>query len=111
MRPETTEFGFKMLGKGDLDVSRIQSSEYSTFKRLLSECDIFVDVGANVGLFTMIAAREEIPVVCCEPHPRTFRLLCRNLHMNGLNEVEAHACAIGDQTCISPLFGGDRVQV
>jgi len=108
MRPKLTEFGFKMLGKDDLDTSRIQSSEYSTFKSLLSECDVFADVGANVGLFTMLAAKKGVPVVCCEPHPQTFRLLCRNLDMNGINEVEAYACAIADQTRISPLFGGGQ---
>ena len=108
MRPEVTEFGFRMLGKDDLDTSRIQSSEHAAFKRLLSESDIFVDIGANVGLFTMLAAEKKVPVISCEPHPQTFRLLCRNLHMNGFEDVEAHACAIGDRTRICSLFGGGQ---
>jgi FkbM family methyltransferase len=45
-----------------------------------------LDVGANCGYFTLLMARCVGPngeVFSFEPHPRTFRLLVRNIELNG----------------------------
>ena len=50
--------------------------------------DTVLDLGANIGLFTLLAARRwpQANFVCVEPHPTTFSFLCDNL---ALNRVEA----------------------
>lgn len=61
----------------------------------------FVDVGANLGLYTVAAARLVGPtghVVALEPTPRTARVLRENIQLNGLLElgtVDVHECAAG----------------
>ena len=48
----------------------------------------FVDVGANIGSYTMVAS--QIPgtqVVSIEPHPVTFTLLKQNARLNGRDNV------------------------
>ncbi len=59
--------------------------------RLLAPGDVFVDGGANVGLFTLVAADRVGPtgkVVAFEPG-RTVRLrLLENVVLNGLSQVE-----------------------
>jgi FkbM family methyltransferase len=47
---------------------------------------VFLDIGANQGLFTLIAGRNPhcLHAVALEPIGRTFRLLSRNVALNGL---------------------------
>lgn len=52
--------------------------------------DVFYDVGANVGFFTVLAARlvtESGHVYAFEPVPRNAALIRRNVRLNGLTNV------------------------
>jgi FkbM family methyltransferase len=53
-------------------------------KGLLSRLKgVFVDVGANIGAYTLIASEiTEAMVVSIEPHPRTFASLTENIRLN-----------------------------
>ena len=48
---------------------------------------LLLDVGANIGLFTLWAAARapEARIVACEPAPASFSLLCRNVRERGLD--------------------------
>ena len=51
---------------------------------------VFFDVGANVGFYTLLAARAVGPtgrVVAFEPHPQNVQALERNVQLNGLENV------------------------
>ncbi len=61
-----------------------------------------VDVGANWGYFTLLAARRVLPggrVLAIEPEPRLFRQLEQNVALNALEGVElvAVAAAAGER--------------
>ena len=59
---------------------------------------VFVDVGANVGTVSALAAGVVGPsgtVVAIEPHPTTFDLLCRTIDSNGLANVTPLPVACG----------------
>jgi FkbM family methyltransferase len=67
-------------------------------KRTLAEGGMFVDVGANVGAFSLIAAEQSrARVVAYEPHPATFKQLQHNLLRNGRQNVVAVCAAVGDR--------------
>src|SRR5262245_2134996 len=60
----------------------------------------FLDLGANVGYFTCLAARKVGPagrVWAFEPDPRNFRLLVRSVKANGLSNVTAVRAAASDR--------------
>lgn len=90
--------GFKMFLPGD-DISitphlLLESSHEpwvtTLFLRLLRPGMTVVDVGANVGYYTLLAARGVGPtgkVYAFEPEPRTFGLLKKNVRVNGLSWV------------------------
>jgi FkbM family methyltransferase len=65
--------------------------------QLLSPGDMFVDGGANIGLFTLVAARSVGPsgkIIAFEPgHDIRLRLL-ENLVLNGLSQVEVMPLAL-----------------
>jgi FkbM family methyltransferase len=68
--------------------------------------DTFYDVGANIGYFTLIAARLVGPsgkVVAVEPQPEAVRRLRHNLELNGFDHVTIVEAAIGDEEGESPL--------
>lgn len=68
--------------------------------RILGRGDVFVDVGANWGYFTLAAAHWVGPsgrVLAFEPEPRLFELLRANIELNGLGHVHPHRLAIADR--------------
>ncbi len=50
----------------------------------LGEKDVFIDVGANVGHFTMLAASKRCTVYAFEPVPSTYEKLIKNIELNNL---------------------------
>ena len=63
----------------------------------LRPADLFVDIGANIGAYTVLAGGAVgSRVVCFEPAPVTFRSLVFNLQLNGLGDrAAAHNLALG----------------
>ncbi len=81
----------------------------SIITRLLREGDTFVDVGANIGLLTLPAARcvgGRGMVIAIEPVPRLADVLRRSLALNGVaSRVRVEQCAAADS------FGSARMHV
>lgn len=66
---------------------------------LLRPGDVFVDGGANIGLFSLRAATIVGPtgrIVACEPSPGTMELLRANVTRNGFSMTELHEVALSD---------------
>jgi len=55
---------------------------------------IVVDVGANIGAFTIFAAQWAKQVFAFEPEPENFHLLCSNIELNGFKNVIPSRMAI-----------------
>jgi FkbM family methyltransferase len=79
--------------------------------RFLRGNDVFVDIGANVGSYSVIAlaAAPDTRVVAFEPHPNTFDRLSENIELNGAAaRARLRNCAVGDrQGTISFTMGED----
>lgn len=70
----------------------------SVLKRLLAPGDTFVDVGANIGLLTMLASRWVGPqgsVISFEPSGREFARLESHIDHNTLTNVRPMRAALG----------------
>lgn len=64
--------------------------------------DVFIDVGANIGYFTLLAAGKVGPagkVHAIEASPGTYELLMANLRRNGVGNVTAVNMAVADKEC------------
>ena len=73
--------------------------------------DTVIDIGANVGLFAILAARIVGPqgkVFACEPASATFARLERNIKLNNFGNVTAINAAIGGANGEAQLCLGDR---
>lgn len=67
--------------------------------------DVFVDVGANVGMYTIWAAKTRgVRTFAFEPESQNYALLYRNLVLNGLTDrVIAYCAALSDSAGYSLL--------
>lgn len=75
--------------------------------QILQGGDSFVDVGANVGFYTVIAARLVGPtgkVYAFEPEASNFQRLAQNISLNSLTNVELIEAAVGDHNSQTELY-------
>ena len=72
------------------------------------EGDVLFDIGANVGLYSIYAAKNGIRVLAFEPESQNFALLNRNLFLNNLaDQVFGLNVAISDRDGMDYLFMPD----
>lgn len=82
--------------------------ETALIRGLLPPGGVFVDVGANIGFFTLAAAARvgrAGRVVALEPHPALAVVLRQNLAMNGLRDVAVLEVAASDRDGTAVLAG------
>ena len=71
--------------------------------------DGFLDVGANIGLYSLLASAlvgERGYVDAIEPSPRENARLRENVALNGLTQVHVHQLAVSDRDGFVRLAGG-----
>jgi FkbM family methyltransferase len=70
---------------------------YASHGIRLAEGDVVVDVGANLGFFTLFVARSlrEATILAIEPVPDVFAMLHRTVESNCRCDVRLANCAIG----------------
>lgn len=74
--------------------------------------DTFLDIGANIGYFTLLAASLVGPagqVHSFEPHPRTFRHLQRNVRLNRFSQVQLNNLALNQDGTTVQLWYGPEI--
>jgi FkbM family methyltransferase len=74
--------------------------------------DVVYDVGANVGFFTMLAARLVGPagsVVAFEPFPPALTALRRHVALNGLQNVRVEPAAVSRQAGVGAFSGHEQI--
>ena len=68
--------------------------------QMLEPGDVFIDVGANIGFYSLLASSkvgEHGRVYAFEPSRREFRRLLRNLTLNGANNIVPYSLALSDR--------------
>jgi FkbM family methyltransferase len=97
--------GLKIRLHGDSELCHLiycrhfEFNEREFLNRFLRPGDVFVDVGANIGLFTLIAAERAGPqgkVLAFEPTAKTFGRLVENVRLNKFSNVECLKLALSD---------------
>ncbi len=87
--------------------TRAERFEIECWRRLIRPGAIVADVGANLGLFTLLAARSAGPeghVHSFEPDPDNASVLARNIEANGYRNVTVHRAAVADACGTIPLY-------
>jgi FkbM family methyltransferase len=78
-----------------------ERAEQDVFARTVRSGDVVYDLGANVGFYTLLAAKLAGPtgrVVAFEPVPRNLGYLRRHLALNQCENVSVVAAAVSDRS-------------
>lgn len=111
-----TSDGFLPFDSADLVATQLRQekferAEISILESILPFCATAVDVGANLGLYTLLASRRmpQGKVFSFEASPIEFDKLCWTVRKNGLANVTAVHSAVssdvGETTIHESLFG------
>ncbi|MEJ2121553.1 MAG: FkbM family methyltransferase [Alphaproteobacteria bacterium] len=68
--------------------------------------DRFLDIGANIGFYTLLAHKLGAHPMAFEPSPRVLPLLYRNLELNGIGRNVVEALAHSDKSGTARLYDG-----
>ncbi len=85
---------------------------FRVFLKLLSSARMVLDIGANTGIYSLVAAKAQpaCKVHAFEPVPAVLERLNNNIKINGLTNVTTAAMAlsdsVGEMTLYVPPFAG-----
>ncbi len=91
------------IGRSILKTRTYEPHVTTVIRRELKEGDVFLDVGANIGYFTMLASslvNESGKVIAIEPNPQNLQLIYYSLLENRTNNVKIYPYAASDVTAI-----------
>lgn len=93
---------FQNPGDAGIDYSRLQDNDFGEvgIAKTLRPGDVVLDLGANIGLFTLLYARQVGPtgrVHAFEPGVQSFALLQTNAAINGYSNVTLYNKAVADR--------------
>jgi FkbM family methyltransferase len=102
--PSNSSIGQSLL------IGGFEISEVEFMRQALKPGDTVIDIGANGGLFAVIAAKKvgsNGHVYACEPGLRELELLRHNIAINNLDNVTIIESAIGDRNKVAELAISD----
>lgn len=103
------------LGNGEGLFCAVSGTDYEPEMRwFLSQMkpgQVFVDVGANVGIYSLHASRrlgDQGKVYAFEPTPQTHEILLENIRINRIANIECLPVALSNRNGHLSLIEGDR---
>lgn len=96
-----SNFGYAILTNGEYEPRQTDA-----VNRLLEKGDVFVDIGANEGYFSVLAGArvgENGKVICVEPQSRLQTVILKNLAANGIGNASVFQLAISDSNGLAEL--------
>lgn len=100
-----TAYGFSLAGDATIANASFEPGEAQVFLRQCENHDVVIDIGANVGFYSCLAASRGKCVVSFEPAQRNLKFLYENLWSNGFFSVEVFPVALGPKPGLMPLYG------
>lgn len=81
-----------------------EKNEIAFLRKSLKPGDVFLDIGANGGIYTVVASRQvgnQGHVYAFEPGERELKLLRHNIQLNNLTNVTVIPCAVSDKSGVA----------
>jgi FkbM family methyltransferase len=104
-RPIPTKYGFTLAGDPSMANYECESNEIEVFRELMEIHDIVLDIGANVGLYSCLAASYGKHAIAFEPSSRNLNFLYKNLWDNKFFDVEVFPLGLAGQCGLGRIYG------
>lgn len=103
--PLLTPFGFKFAGNQSMITGSFERDEIAAFLKYIPRASACIDIGANIGFYTCLAASQGKHAVAIEPLRNNLKMLYANLACNEFTEVEVFPLGLSGRGGIKRLFG------
>jgi len=105
----TSSLGKFYIRKGTIDFQFANYAyEWGVKKFFLEHCNeytVFIDIGSNIGIYSIMMARKGLKCHAFEPMPENYKALLENIRLNDLgNEIQAHNIALGSEESSSEFI-------
>jgi len=61
---------------------------------------VFLDIGANIGIYSILMAQKGLKCHAFEPMPENYKAMLRNISLNNLDHnIRSHQVALGSEEC------------
>jgi FkbM family methyltransferase len=97
--------GFRFAGRDGYFRETWEPHERATIAECLKDADVFVDVGANEGIYTCMAAAAGVRVCAIEPEAGNLKFLMSNIDANGYEGVEVFPMAVAETAAVRRFYG------
>ena len=98
--------GFRFMGSRSMEAGQFEPEESAVFQSIIADCDVLINVGANVGYYCCLALKEGKFVVAYEPHPSNQRTLLANIWANHWQgRIEVFPMALSDKPQVLKIYG------
>jgi len=105
--PIKTPFVFTLLGNPLMAGGCFETAETEIFLKYIRDAAICIDIGANIGFYTCLAAAQGKHVIAIEPMVANLNFLYRNLINNLFFDVEVFPLGLASKPSIERLVGSD----
>jgi FkbM family methyltransferase len=105
-----TPYGFKLRGSSSMhhlgmQKGTFEEEETDLIRQHLSQSDVFIDVGANIGFYSCLARSLGKQVIAIEPLSINLNHLYGNLIENNWKDVEVFPLGLSDRPGLAVLYG------
>ena len=104
--PKLTPYGFKLAGNKEMQDGSFEQDEVELVMELLNDTEVFVDIGANIGLYSCLARSLGKKVIAIEPLKENLDYLYANFEANGWSDIEIFPIGLSAKPGIATLWGG-----
>lgn len=103
--PIPTKHGFVLAGDPSMARDDWETTEIEAFLELIESHDAVVDIGANIGFYSCLAASRGKHAIAFEPSPRNLSFLYRNLSDNQFSDVEVFPLGLAGKSGLGRMRG------
>jgi FkbM family methyltransferase len=105
-----TPYGFKLQGSSSIHHISMQKGtfeeeETALMRQHMSQSDVFIDVGANIGFYSCLARSLGKHAIAIEPLSLNLSHLYSNLIDNNWKDVEVFPLGLSDHPGLAVLYG------
>jgi len=103
---KSTPNGFKLMGNPVMESGAFEPVETRLVKELVKKCDVFINVGANIGYYICHALSGGKKAIAFEPMELNQKYLYKNIKSNGWeNLAEVYPIALSGQSGLMEIYG------
>ena len=104
--PQKSKHGFLLQGNSMFLQDHWEPDEQILISNLLPQMDLFINIGANIGYYCLMARNIGVNTIAFEPEPMNCVFFCNNMKNNNFNDgFILFPMAVGNNVGYADIYG------